>query len=85
MASVVMVERKYVEADRTFFCSELIAKAYKVLGIIEDDDRSCAKFYPSSFSSKQGELKFTSPNIYLEPELNIICTVINKQNCKSLK
>jgi len=30
-------ERIFVEEDRTFFCSELIAKAYKVLGVIEDD------------------------------------------------
>lgn len=30
-------ERVFVEEDRTFFCSELIAKAYKVLGVIEDD------------------------------------------------
>ena len=27
-----------IATDRTFFCSELIAKAYKCLGIIEDDD-----------------------------------------------
>ena len=31
-------ERMYIDEDRTFFCSELIAKAYKVLGVIEDDD-----------------------------------------------
>ncbi len=30
-------ERVFVEEGRTFFCSELIAKAYKVLGVIEDD------------------------------------------------
>lgn len=66
-----------MEKDRTFFCSELIAKAYKVLGIIEDDDKSCTQFYPATFSSKQSdkELKFTSPTIYLEPELNVIVPV----------
>jgi hypothetical protein len=32
----------FVEEDRTFFCSELIAKAFKVLGVIEDDEKSCA-------------------------------------------
>ena len=51
------IERVFVEEDRTFFCSELIAKAYKVLGIIEDDKASC-KYYPGSFSSKSTSLKF---------------------------
>ena len=32
---------KLVDEHRTFFCSELVAKAFKVLGIIEDDDTSC--------------------------------------------
>lgn len=31
----------YIEEDRTFFCSELIAKAYKILGIMPNDERSC--------------------------------------------
>jgi hypothetical protein len=47
----------FVEEDRTFFCSELIAKAFKVLGVIEDDEKSCAKYFPSSFSSKSMSLK----------------------------
>ena len=29
---------KFVNNDRTFFCSELVAKAYKTLGIIANDD-----------------------------------------------
>lgn len=33
--------RKYVETGRTFFCSELVAKAFKIMGIIEDDETSC--------------------------------------------
>ena len=32
---------KLIDENRTFFCSELVAKAYKVMGIIEDDDTSC--------------------------------------------
>jgi len=31
-------KRELIDEDRTFFCSELVAKAFKVLGIIEDDD-----------------------------------------------
>ena len=30
-----------IEEDRTFFCSELVAKAFKLLGVLEDDDTSC--------------------------------------------
>lgn len=43
---------KYIDDDRTFFCSELVAKAYKILGIMEEDGRPCNHFYPSSFSTK---------------------------------
>ena len=32
----------FIDEDRTFFCSELVAKAYKVLGVMVDDDKSCS-------------------------------------------
>jgi len=49
-----------ISEDRTFFCSELIAKAFKCLGIIVDDDINCARFYPHNFSSRgDSMLKFT--------------------------
>lgn len=38
--------QKFIEDDRTFFCSELVAKAYKAFGIIRDDGTSCTKFFP---------------------------------------
>jgi hypothetical protein len=50
--TVKPVKGKYIDEDRTFFCSELVAKAYKVLGIMVDDEKSCSAYYPSSFSSK---------------------------------
>ena len=34
-------KNELLHEDRTFFCSELVAKAYKILGIIEDDETSC--------------------------------------------
>ena len=49
----------YIDDDRTFFCSELVAKAYKILDIMQDDGRSSSVFYPSSFSIKSGALKLT--------------------------
>lgn len=47
----------YIDDDRTFFCSELVAKGYKVLGVMEDDDRACSSYYPSSFSTEKNDLK----------------------------
>jgi hypothetical protein len=49
-------KNKMVSADRTFFCSELVAKAFKVLGIIENDSSSCANYYPKHFSKKGDKL-----------------------------
>lgn len=48
----VQDSKRLVEEDRTFFCSELLAKAFKILGVIEDDDTSCTQFYPHHFSSR---------------------------------
>jgi hypothetical protein len=58
---------KYIDDDRTFFCSELVAKAYKVLGIIDNDSKACSSYYPSSFSSENKQLKFL-PGVSLGPE-----------------
>jgi len=50
-----------IAEDRTFFCSELNAKAYKCLGIIEDNDINCGKFLPHNFSSRgDSMLKLTT-------------------------
>lgn len=58
--TVGKVDRKMIDTNRTFFCSELVAKAYKVLGIIQDDETACSQFYPHHFSA-QGDafLRFT--------------------------
>ena len=39
-----------IEKTRTFFCSELIAKAFKVLQIMKNpEEKSCSKYFPGSF------------------------------------
>lgn len=49
-----------ISEDRTFFCSELVAKAFKLLGIIKDDEVSCTQFYPHHFSGNgESFLKLT--------------------------
>lgn len=40
------------DMERTFFCSELIAKAFKECGVLIDDNTSCTQFTPNSFSQR---------------------------------
>jgi hypothetical protein len=61
---------KYIDSDRTFFCSELIAKMYKVLGVLEGDKPS-VKFMPGDFSAKASDPLPLSPNSVLGPDLFI--------------
>lgn len=61
-----------IDESRTFFCSELVAKAFKELGILMNDNTSCAKFFPHDFSAKGDSfLKFT-PGTIIEEELQVI-------------
>ena len=53
--------QKIVSNNRTFFCSELIAKAYKTLRIYVSS-RSCTTIYPKHFSSKKN-LELTNASI----------------------
>ena len=43
-------EKKLIKEGRTFFCSELVAKAFKVMGLIQTD-KAAARYFPSSFTS----------------------------------
>ncbi len=61
----------FVDEDRTFFCSELVAKTYKVLGFMIQDDRPSSFFYPSHFSSKYCKQLNLSPGVTIGRELNI--------------
>jgi hypothetical protein len=42
--------------ERGFFCSELIAKAYKECGILSTDSASC-QFFPTDFSKEGTKLQ----------------------------
>ena len=61
-----------ISDDRTFFCSELVAKACKVLGILENDKTSTTKFLPKHFSSKSDKFLQLTPDTYMDQELKII-------------
>ena len=58
--------------DRTFFCSELVAKAYKYLKVIEDDKTSCSLFYPCHFTSSGDSFLKLTPGTTIEPESQIV-------------
>jgi len=66
--SELLNEDRIVDKNRTFFCSELIAKAFKTLGIFISS-RSWTTIYPKHFSSKK---KLDLTNAMLGEELMII-------------
>lgn len=59
------VDEKLIDDDRTFFCSELVAKAYKVCGIMQENiSEACSNFLPIDLSSASNRLK-------LKPEASL--------------
>jgi len=50
-------QEKLVEEDRNFFCSELIAKCYKVCGIMKPTDEASSNFLPIDFTTQSDRLK----------------------------
>ena len=63
---------KIINDDRTFFCSELVAKAFKILQIMEEDGRASSQFYPSHFTSTGDQALNLSAGTTIDPELEII-------------
>ena len=61
--------RHMVDEDRTFFCSELIAKAYKVTSILKDEGQASSLFYPHHFSARGDSYLKLSANVIIEPEM----------------
>lgn len=61
------LERNKEEEEKsTYFCSELIARLYKELKLI-DGEKSSASYFPIDFSSK-GDLKFSRNGVSLGRE-----------------
>lgn len=51
------------EEKKTYFCSELVARLYKELGLL-DSSRSSTSYYPVDFTDK-GNLKIIKPYVSL--------------------
>lgn len=45
-----------IEDGRAFFCSELVAKAYKCCGIMQQTDEACSNFLPGDMTSSRNKL-----------------------------
>lgn len=62
------VLKRDVEEDKskTYFCSELVARLYKELGLL-DEEKASTQYYPVDFSDKI-RLKLHREGAYLEPE-----------------
>jgi hypothetical protein len=68
----VQQDRELIDSERTFFCSELVAKAFKTLGILQDNNIACSQFYPHHFSARgDSSLKLTIGTT-IEAEMDII-------------
>lgn len=50
--SQVVKEGKIIDSDRTFFCSELVAKSFKVMGYLGEEKSSC-QYHPGNFSAEK--------------------------------
>ena len=61
-----------VDETRTFFCSELVAKAFKIAGVLEDDDTACSRFMPASFSAKGQNFLKLNKGVEIEEELLVL-------------
>jgi len=59
---------KYVDKERAFFCSEHVAKAYKILNVF-DTELSSGKFWPSTLESDPLPL---AKGARIGPVINII-------------
>ena len=63
---------RIINEDRTFFCSELVAKAFKTLHIMIEDGRSSCQFYPSHFTSKGDSVLNLSDGTTIDPEVELV-------------
>lgn len=58
-----------LEENKTYFCSELVARLYKELGLF-DSEKASTSYYPVDFSDKV-KLKFAKPGVSLSNEIII--------------
>ena len=72
-----------ISDDRQFFCSELIAKAFKVLDVMRNPEKGSNNYFPGSFGLNckiDSELK---DDVALGPPINILinCEIALNKSC----
>ena len=50
----------------------MVAKAFKTLGILKDDNKACSSFYPHHFSARGDSILSLTIGTTIEPEMEII-------------
>ena len=71
------------KSKETFFCSELIAKCFKVCGIMDNVESACSRFFPSDFSEKGCTIPF-GDMIEAHPEKTLLlCDIDEKSTLKT--
>jgi hypothetical protein len=50
---------RLVEEGRAFFCSELVAKCWKVCGVMKPTDQASSNFLPVNFSQLKQTVEIT--------------------------
>ena len=69
---------KLIEDGRAFFCSELVAKAFKVCGIMKQTDEACSNFLPGDMSSARNKLNLVDGASLGVEQLIFTDTMFNK-------
>jgi hypothetical protein len=58
--------------DRSFFCSELVAKAYKQMNLLKNVKKSCTQYFPACFEQGGEFDKELIEGVSLGPEINVL-------------
>lgn len=72
-------QAKLIEEGRAFFCSELVVKAFKTCGIMQQTDEACSNFLPGDLSSAKNKINLV-PGASLGTEKLILTdTMFNQE------
>lgn len=70
-----------IDPERSFFCSELAVKCFKVLGLMKDNQKSCTLYYPKQFEDGEQVDQDLKPGIFLGQTYNVLVDRDNDPDC----
>lgn len=71
-----------IEEGRAFFCSELVAKAYKCCGIMRPTNEACSNFLPGDMTTAKNKLLLVPEATLGTEQLIFTETMIERQQEK---